>query len=424
MTSQVPFYLSQIVGLKLYNADGDRIGRISDVIVHFDHRATRSDEPFRPKVVGVKTKIEGRWRFLDFSHIDVSRIESRFIFSCKKMVDLTDKELENTLPLVRKILDKQIVDINGRKLVRVNDVRLATVPSGTFAIAVDIGTEGLLRRIGVSEIVNRLLKPAKRNIETHFILWDDVAAVDDSTFNIKLSRASSKLQMLHPSDLADIIEEMGRGSRTKVFEALDEEKAADVLEELEPHAQAQIIESLPLGKAADVLEKMPADEVADLLDGLEDEKAEMLLNEMEKESSQEVRELLEYPDGVVGSIMTTDFLAFRESMTVEETLRELRKQKPEAATIYSLLVTDGEEKLVATVSLRDLVVTEPGATLETIMQRNALSVFDDDKIDSLAEIISKYNLLAIPVTDREMRMEGMVVIDDIVEDLLDKRKTE
>jgi magnesium transporter len=424
MTSQVTFYLSQIVGLKLYDSEGDRLGRISDVIVHFDQHAAHAEEPFRPKVVGLKTKIDGAWRILDFAHIDVSRIEANFIFSCKKVVDLTDKALENTLPLAKKILDKQIVDINGAKLVRVNDVRLATIHSGTYAVAVDIGTEGLLRRIGVSDVVNKILRPAKRNIETHFILWDDVAAVDDATFNIKLSRAASKLHKLHPSDLADIIEEMGRTSRNKVFAALDEEKAADVLEELEPYAQAQIIESLPLEKAADVLEKMPADEVADLLDGLRDEKAEMLLNEMEKESSEEVRELLEYGDNEVGSIMTTDFLSFKEATTVDDTLKALRRQKPEAATIYSLLVTDCEQHLVATVSLRDLVVAEPATTLDKIMQRNAISVFDDDKIDSLAEIIAKYNLLAIPVTSRDMKMEGMVVIDDIVEDLLDERKTE
>jgi magnesium transporter len=424
MTSQVTFYLSQIVGLKLYDSEGDRLGKISDVIVRFDQHAAHTEEPFRPKVVGLKTKIDGKWRVLDFSHVEISRIETHFIFSCKKVVDLTDKALENTLPLAKKILDKQIVDINGAKLVRVNDVRLATIHSGTYAVAVDIGTEGLLRRIGVSEVVNKILSPAKRNIGTHFILWDDVAAVDDATFNIKLSRAASKLHKLHPSDLADIIEEMGRTSRTKVFEALDEEKAADVLEELEPYAQAQIIESLPLDKAADVLEKMPADEVADLLDGLRDEKAEMLLNEMEKESSEEVRELLEYGDNEVGSIMTTDFLSFKEATTVDDTLKALRKQKPEAATIYSLLVTDCEQHLVATVSLRDLVIAEPATTLDKIMHRNAISVFDDDKIDSLAEIISKYNLLAIPVTSRDMKMEGMVVIDDIVEDLLDERKTE
>jgi magnesium transporter len=254
-------------------------------------------------------------------------------------------------------------------------------------------------------------------------LWDDVEALDTTNFNIKLSQSSSKLQRLHPSDLADIIEEMGAHSRTKIFESLDEERAADVLEEMEPYAQAQIIESLSIGKAADLLEKMPADEVADLLDELEDDTVELLLNEMERESSEEVRELLEYEDKEVGSLMTTDFLSFREGMTVDQTLNELREQKPEADMIYSLFITDEEEKLVATVSLRDLVISLPTMTLAEIMNKQIIRVSDEDKIDTLAEIISKYDLLAIPVTDAENILVGMVVIDDIVEDLMYKGKT-
>jgi Mg/Co/Ni transporter MgtE len=144
---------------------------------------------------------------------------------------------------------------------------------------------------------------------------------------------------------------------------------------------------------------------------------------MEKETSAEVRELLLYDNNEVGSLMTMDFITFRATMTIEETLKELRRQKPEADTIYSLFVTDIDEKLLASVSIRDLVISEPNVTLAQIMRRYSISVFDDDKIDSLAEIISKYNLLSIPVTNHEMKMEGMVVIDDIVEDLLNKRKT-
>jgi len=424
MTAQITFYLSQIIGNKLYNSDGDSIGKILDIIIYHTYPVNPpADDSFRPVVVGLKAKIDRKVRFLNFRHIEISCIEKKYIFSCKKIVDLAENDFKNTIPLVKNILDRQIVDINGRKLVRVNDVRLVTIPSGTYVIAVDIGTEGLLRRIGIAGIVNKILSLTKKNLSTNFILWDDVGTFDDNNYNIKLSHSSSKLHKLHPSDLADIIEEMGKSTRTKVFESLDEEKAADVLEELEPYAQAHIIENLSIEKAADVLEKMPADEVADLLDVIEEDRAELLLNEMEKESSEEVRELLEYSGKEVGSLMTTDFLSFNEVMTVRETLDELRRQKPEADMIYSLFITDTDERLVATVSLRDLVISDENITLEKIMQRNAISVFDDDKIDSLAEIISKYDLLAIPVTNREMKMEGMVVIDDIVEDLLDKRKT-
>jgi CBS domain-containing protein len=423
MTSQITFYLSQIIGSKIYDLNGAQLGNVIEVYVNAHQENLAKEEVFRPAFVGIKTKINGSVRFLDYKHIKVTGIKNKFSFICSQINELEPSVLESSLPIVKNILDRQIVDINGRKLVRVNDVRLVSIDSGTYVIAVDVSTKGLLRRLGVSDILTKLLNIFKIPLETNFILWDDVQALDTSNFNIKLSLDSNKLHKLHPSDLADIIEEMGAASRTKIFESLDEEKAADVLEEMEPYAQAQIIESLSIEKAADVLEKMPADEVADLLDTLEDDKVELILNEMEKESSEDVRELLEYEDKEVGSIMTTDYLSFLETMTIDETLTELRKQKPEADMIYSLFITDKEEKLIATVSLRDLVISPPTMTLKDIMNEQFISVQDEDKIDRLAAIILKYDLLAIPVTDAQNTLVGMVVIDDIVEDLMSKRKT-
>jgi len=423
MTSQITFYLSQIIGSRIYDTNDKKIGKVIDVLVNASQTGISHDEALRPIVIGLKTKMDGEIRYLNFEFIKLFGSNKSFKFSCSQISELSETARGNSMPLVKNILDRQIVDINGRKLVRVNDVRMVTIPSGSYALAVDIGTEGLLRRLGVADLVNKIASPFKLTLPTQFILWDDVEAFDSTNFNIMLSHSDSKLQRLHPSDLADIIEEMGSLSRSKVFESMDDEKAADVLEELEPYAQAQIIESMSIGKAADVLEKMPADEVADLLDELEEEKAELILNEMEKESSEEVRELLEYEDQEVGSLMTTDFLAFREHMTIEETLAVLRKQKPEADMIYSLFVTDDDEKLIATVSLRDLVISLPTMALGEIMNKHIISVNDEDKVDTLGAIISKYDLLAIPVTDAQNTLVGMVVIDDIVEDLMLKGKT-
>ncbi len=423
MTSQITFYLSQIIGCKLYDLNGAQLGKVIEIYVNAHQENLNKDEVFRPAFVGLKTKINGEVRYLNYDYFKISGNQKKFKFICSKTVDLETSTIESSLPLAKNILDRQIVDINGRKLVRVNDIRLVSIDSGTFVIAVDVSTKGLLRRLGVSEILTKFLNIFNIALETNFILWDDVQALDTSNFNIKLSLDSNKLHKLHPSDLADIIEEMGAASRTKIFESLDEEKAADVLEEMEPYAQAQIIESLSIEKAADVLEKMPADEVADLLDTLEDDKVELILNEMEKESSEDVRELLEYEDKEVGSLMTTDFLSFLETMTVDETLSELRKQQPEADMIYSLFITDTNEKLIATVSLRDLVISLPTMTLKEIMNTEFISVQDEDKADRLAAIILKYDLLAIPVTDAVNTLVGMVVIDDIVEDLMSKRKT-
>ena len=362
-------------------------------------------------------------RIYDFATFEVKKFKRKLKVTCYEIHEATDEISPNCLWLAENILDKQIVDINGQKLVRVNDVRMVMIPSGTYAIAVDVGIEGLLRRIGIGGFIETALDPVNVSIPGKMILWDDIETVDFSNSNIKLSKSSSKLHTLHPSDLADIIEDLDRTTRTSVFASLDEEQAADVLEELEPKAQIEIAESLPVEKMADLLEKMPADEAADLLDVLEEEKAIKILDEMEKESSEEVRELLEYPDKVVGSIMTTDFLTFNENMTVEETISEIRKVQPEPSNIYSIFVTDKNNKLVVAISLMELIIANPSLKLKEITKQKPLTVFDQDKVDSLAELVSKYNLLAVPVINHDMEMEGVVVVEDIVEDLLNRRKT-
>lgn len=421
MTSLTTFYLSGIIGKEAFGADGDAIGVIKDLLVNA--APTGQNDPNHQLVTGVKLKIHKEIKFYSFNNFRVVKAREVLNVACSELTELRKEEVENGLLLVESILDKQIVDLNGRKLVRVNDVRLATLPTGTYAIAVDIGIEGILRRIGISIPIKRFLSLFKVSIPAEFILWDDVQAIDNSNFNIRLSKSYAKLHTLHPSDLADILEDLGKKSSMSVFSALDEEKAADVLEELEPHAQIHIVENLPVDKAADVLEKMPADEVADILDELEDDKAELLLNEMDMESSQEVRELLEYPDYLVGSLMTTDIIAFKPGTTVEEVIAELRVKKPEPAELYNMFVTEADDKLIGSFNLRDLVVAQPTKTVTEIMRTEPKFLYDDQKVDDIAELISKYNLLAVAVVDGEKQLQGMVVVDDVVEDLIKKRRT-
>ncbi|MCX6232261.1 MAG: CBS domain-containing protein [Bacteroidetes bacterium] len=420
MTSFTTFYLSRVIGKKVFDAKGKCIGIIKDLLVKTEF-LNNADE--RAIVTGIKLSFKGKITYYSFEQFQIEKRKTKIRISYNRLKELSAEAIENSLYLVETVLDKQIVDLNGRKLVRVNDVRLVTVANGTFALAVDIGIEGLLRRIGIAKPLKFILSVFKANIPAKFILWEDVEAIDFSSRNIKLSKSYSKLQTLHPSDLADIIEELGRKSSAEVFSSLDEERAADVLEELEVETQVHIIESLSIEKAADVLDKMPADEVADILDALEDEKAELLLNEMEKDTSQEVRELLDYPDHAVGSIMSTEVLSFNENATIEEVLKSLRTQQPEAETLYNLFVVNETEELVATFSLRDLVVTAPETKISEIMKPSPVHLYDYQEIDDIAEFVSKYNMLAIPVVDRDNILQGMVVIDDIIDDLMDKGRT-
>jgi magnesium transporter len=421
MTALTTFYLSRLIGKEAFDIDGEAIGVIKDLLIS-SISAVPSDSA-RQLVLGVKLKVGKETKFYSFSSFRVVKAREELNVTCTALNEINDEEVNNGLLLVENILDKQIVDLNGRKLVRVNDVRLVTIATGTFAIAVDIGIEGLLRRIGISQPIKRILSIFHISMPAKFILWDDVQAIDFSNLNIKLSKSYAKLHMLHPSDLADILEDLGKKSSMSVFSSLDEEKAADVLEELESHTQIHIVENLPVNKAADVLELMPADEVADILDELEDDKAEMLLKEMDTESSQEVRELLEYDDDLVGSIMTTDYLSFSPEMIVAEVLVELRAKKPEAEELYNMFVTESNNELIGTFNLRDLVVSEPDVSVSHLMKSELVSLYDDQEVGAIAEIVSKYNMLAVPVVDQNYQLQGMVVIDDIIEDLINKRRT-
>lgn len=424
MTSLTTFYFSRLLGCKVLDSNQKVIGKVKDLLIESatNHHDTQNSSG-RPRIIGVKIKRGSTTQIYDFAFFEIVKEGRKITIICNELVVLSLGDVVRGIFMADIILDKQIVDLNGRKLVRVNDIRIVSIAQGTFAIAVDVGMEGLLRRIGISHELKKFLGWFGLSLPSKFILWDDVETIDLSNLNIKLSKTSSKLNTLHPSDLADIIEDLGKQSRASVFSSLDEETAADVLEELETEAQVNIVESLPVEKVADVLEKMPADEVADILDELEEDKAEMLLNEMEAESSQEVRELLEYDDKEVGSIMTTDFISFNENASVAEVLTDIRAIKPEAEALYNLFVTDEDARLIATVSLRDLVVSEPDVKVNEIMRETPVHLYDDQKIHDIAEVISKYNLLAIPVVDRDNLLQGMVVIDDVVEDLISERRT-
>ncbi|MTK52265.1 CBS domain-containing protein [Paludibacter sp.] len=423
MTSLTTFYLSRLIGCTIFDARENVLGKITDVYVRVPVVDPDSDESQRPQVVGFTVKVDGKKKDAILNDLQIVKFGIRYKVQCQSMIYVQSDQFSDAILLKDSILDKQIVDITGRKLVRVNDIRMVAIPAGVYVVAVDVGTEGLLRRIGIDQVIKYILLPFNGRIPSKFILWDDVEAIDLSTLSIQLSKSRSKLNTLHPSDLADIIEDLSRTSKTTLFSSLDEEQAADVLEELEVKEQIHIIESLPVEKAADVLEKMPANEAADLMDYLEDEKAEQLLHEMEPEASEEVRDLLEYPDSTVGSIMTTDVLTFTEDQTIAEVLDFIRKEEPDMESLYGLFVLDKKNELVGTITMRDLLISDPAARLEDVMDDNLNCVNDYDKLDSLSELVSKYNMLAIPVTNDKNELEGMVVVDDIIDDLLGKRRT-
>jgi magnesium transporter len=415
MISVSTFFFSRITGNRVYSPEGSSIGRLRDLI---------ADPSFkRPKIVAAVISTRDGLKTISFSNFNITKVKGQYRLVCDELKDISLEGVD-AVHLAKHVQDRQIVDMNGRKLVRVNDIKIAMLATGAYLVAADVGLEGLLRRLGFAKPLQRVLRLfGGASLPTHLILWDDVETISFGHAGIRLSKETSNLDRLHPSDLADIIEDMDHNTQLEVFSALDNERAADVLEELESDTRESLLASLPMDRMADVLEIMPADEVADILDEIDSDRAEELLKEMESGASGEVRELMEYEDNEVGSIMTTDYICFRDYNTVKETLEILRREKPESDMVYYLYIVSEKGQLEATVSLRDIVVSGLDTKLSDIMNEDVVFVRDTDRLESLNEIIAKYNLLAVPVVGEDKLLLGMVIINDVMFHLLrTKRK--
>jgi Mg/Co/Ni transporter MgtE len=306
------------------------------------------------------------------------------------------------------------VDVEGRKIVRVNDIQLAPVDGRLRLVAVDVGLAGILRRLGLAGPGERLARALHLEAE-NYIEWEDVDPVESSVSSLKLRVPHEALGTLHPADVAHIVEQLAPRDRAGILAALDDERAADVLEELAADDQVDILEALEPEKAADILEEMGPDEAADLVADLSEERQEQLLGLMEPDEASDVRELLAYGEETAGGLMTTDFITVTPEMTAEQVIERLRDLHPDADQVYYLYVTDDDGVLVGTITLRGLIVAVPETAVRDFMRSDPISVSVDLDAEEVGAAIARYNLLALPVVDAEGRMQGIVTVDDALE---------
>ena len=407
------FYLSRLLHNRVYDENGRSVGRLQDLVV--DANA------LRPKVIAVQVGRGHDSMQIGFDAVTIEKVNAQYRITCKNVSPVI-LQMDGMFLLKKHVLDKQLIDIDGRKLVRVNDVRLAMLSGGTFVVAVDVGIEGLLRRLGVAKPVKRMLQPFDVSIPSNLLLWDEIETVHFGQRDIRLSKDLTKLATMHPSDLADILEDLDMKSQLDMFTSLDEETRLNVLEELESEAQVAVLEQMTVREAAAILEKLPSDEAADILDELENDRASEILDAMHQESSDAIQTLLQYDEDSVGSIMTTDHLCFSETVEAQEVISSLRQWKPDGDRVYYLYVVDNSNRLIGTVSLRDLIIAEPTATLGSFTNQSIIFVHDTDDTDVLFDIVDKYNLLAVPVVDKTQQLVGVVTVNDVMHTLRRTRK--
>ncbi len=402
-------FVSEVFKKPVLDQTGEEIGRLKDIIISLG-------EPF-PSVTALVVA-SGRKTHVIFWDL-VNLFNRRVISVNIQAKDLTPSPVASSdILLIRDILDKQIVDINGAKLVRVNDLKLGDVTGKFCLIAADIGLRGLLRRLGVEVQGEKLLSLFGYRLQNNLIGWHYLQTVEPRLTRLTLTVSRQKVASLHPADLAEIISEVSQKERTALFGSLDVETAAEALHELEPRVQVDIIDDMSEERASDILEQMPPDEAADVLGELPEKKAQELINLMEKEEAEEVQELLEHEEDTAGGLMTTEYLSFAQDMTVEEAIRELRLAAPDVETIYYLYIVDSHERPVGVLSLKNLILAKPQMLLADVMKTPVKSLPLDANQKEVAEFISKYNLLAVPVVDEKGAMQGIVTVDDVLDYLL------
>ena len=405
---QVFLFLSQILGKKILDSEGRPVGRILDVVVCLR-------EPY-PAVTGILFKTSRRKTAVVLPWQNLIETNGRFVADFRGMNDFQEAIVEREDVLLKEgLLDKQIVDTNGAKVRRVNDLQFLKAHGSFYLVHVDVGFRGLMRRVGLERATDFLLKGLfEYDLPDQFISWRFVQPVSSPDL-LRLKIAESRLSQLHPADIADIIEELDIRQRTAVFQSLDVETAAETLEETDPKIQVSLIENMEDAQASDIIEEMSLSEAADLLGDLPRYKAEGILNEMEQDIAEDVKELLAHPEETAGGLMTTAYLSFPPSTTVLEALRVIRREAEELDFVYYLYVTDEEEHLLGMLSLRELLVATPETCLSELMFRRVVAVDLDEDKDQIASDFAKYGMLAIPVVDDQKKLQGVIMFKNLLE---------
>jgi magnesium transporter len=398
-------FLSEIMKKTVIDLDGNKIGKFKDFIV--------SVNILYPIVEAISIRTSDK-RDITIPWEDVDHINKEIRLKVR-LDDIKEYKLKKRdIKLVDEVLDKQVVDLEGKKIRRINDLQLSTTHGYYRLIGVDISFKGILRRLGIEKIANGL----RINLQENYISWKDVDVVESDVSRLKLKVPEYSLKKLHPADIAEIVDQLSINDSITILNSLDEEVAADALEEISPERQVSLFEEMETKRAADLLEEMSPDDAADLIGDLSDDRAQELLELMDPKEAKDVEHLLKYPEDTAGGVMTTEFASVSDELTARETLNELRKMAREVESIYYIYVLSNSNELVGVISLRELLLADPEQKITEFMHRDIISVDVMEEEHDVAKKIAKYNLLAVPVVKNENKLKGVVTVDDAIDIVL------
>jgi sporulation protein YlmC with PRC-barrel domain len=408
-------FFTELMGMPVLDLKGRRIGRVKDAALVPREHASRID----------RYLVGGGDAWLSVRHDQIAEIgrETGIRLSDELLVPYHEDDC--ILRIARDLLDQQIIDVTGRKVVRVNDVTMEIRREGgrsaLHVVEVDVGLRSVLRRLLQGGMptgwIRRLLEP----IPPSSIRWELCNVIEsDPLRRLRLAISYERLEELHPADLADIVEDLSPAEREAIFETIDSEVAADTLSEIEPKMQASILESLEPEKAADIVEEMAPDEAADALSELHDDTSEEILGEMEAESKTEVEELLEFEEDTAGGMMNTEYVALPEAATVADALVALRANEDLLEQLNTIFLVDAQERLVASIPLARLFIAPANSPLIEMASDPLIQAPVGKSQNRVVEQFDKYNLLTMPVVDEEGKLAGVITADDIISVLRQK----
>jgi CBS domain-containing protein len=409
-------FFTELLSMPVFDLKGRRIGRVKDAALVPLVHASRID---RLLVGGGYT-----WLSVRYDQIQSVSLDRGVYLSDELLVPYHDDEY--LMRIGRDLLDQQIIDVNGRKVVRVNDVTMALVSEhgrNTLIVRdVDVGMRSIVRRVFQGVLPPRWIRRLQQPIPPNSISWEFANVVEpDPLRRLRLNISYTKLEEMHPADLADIVEELAPAEREAIFETIDSEVAAEALSEVEdPKMQASILEALETEKAADIVEEMSPDEAADLLSELEEETSEEILEEMDTADKTEVEELLEFEEDTAGGLMNTEYVWLHENASVADAMAALKGNEDLLDGLNALFLVDQDEKLSAAIPLARLFIASGDARLKDLAADNLIQVHVDEKQHRVTEIFDKYNLLTLPVVDEEGKLAGVITADDIISVLRQK----
>jgi magnesium transporter len=401
--------LTELLGAPVLDSAGRNCGRVREVAL------VPQEDRVRISVLIVKTKTGDRALPLQSVTSINAGVRASTAYADWSSINAT----EGLFLLERDLLDQQVIDVHGRKVVRANDVDLQQESVGNRSVlkvsSVDVGARGAIRRLLKGVVPLGALRLLLSQIPPRSIPWDFVDLIEtDPARRVKLKISHDRLARLHPADIADIVEELAPDEREAVFETLDQGVAAEALEEVEPKVQKAILESLDADRAAEIVEEMQPDAAADLLGDLPEEKTEKILEDMAPEEAQEVSGLLEYKEDSAAGRMTTEYIALPVNATVHDAVEALRRFEGGVETVSTIFIVDSHDTLSGTVPLAKLVLAGPTTPLLALTQEPLIFCHANASDKEVAELFDKYNLLTLPVVDDRNKMTGVITSDDVI----------